>query len=362
MMDKENVPAIRRIWLITIIGFAVLAGLYTGGWFYLGNQLQNSIDAWIEQQKHAGVQVRFKEQNRSGFPLQINLSFDQPVIISDKKPSGYVWQGQRAVVTMKLWQLRNIHMDLSGPQKIKIINNTNTMMWRGHAKILSAVIHLKSATQAAVTLNLEGIEMKTDATNKTKNALNMRLKRGSVYLMQNKKPTEKSPSLSIAADIADLQMPKSLPMILSHNFSKLNFSASVLGVLPRKVNPRSLLAWRDAGGTVEIDRVELKHGPLELQADGTIALDQNLQPVGAFSAKIFGFFDVIKVLRDRNLIQSNIALTANLVLGVLSKRQGPENKPRLDVSVSIQDRKLYVGPLAIAKMPFIHWDQIKISP
>ena len=363
MTDKNSLP-LRRILVWSLGGAAAFAGLYAGGWYFLSTQLQSGIEGWIEQQKKAGVQIRYAGQQRSGFPFAVKMTFDQPVIASDQKSISFVWQGQQAIVTVKPWNIRDGHIDLSGPQKIGIVNGNKTATWRGHARVLSADINFKSSDQIKLAMNFKQIDMKAEGTKKAESPQRVQLERGRVVVIQHRqaKSTQLTPSLSFAADLSELQIPKSLPMLLGHQFSKIAMKVDVLGPMPRTIQSRPLLTWRDAGGTIEVEHFEIDHGPLNLKTKGTMAVDENLQPVGAFSSQIYGFFDVISVLQKRKLIKSNIALTARLFLGVLAKRQGPGQRPRLDVALSVQNQKLFIGPLAIAKLPFIDWNKAHETP
>jgi hypothetical protein len=67
---------------------------------------------------------------------------------------------------------------------------------------------------------------------------------------------------------------------------------------------------------------------------------------------------VITALRERGLIEPNIATTAAIVLGALATRPTPGDRPRLDIALSVQNRKLYAGPVALVKLPFIRWETI----
>ena len=349
----------RQILKWVLVGLTIVAGLYTGGWFFLSAQLSSGIDTWLAQQKKAGLEIRYASQQRSGFPFAIKITVDQPVIASDRKPTSFVWQGQQAIITVKPWNIRDGHIDLSGPQKIGIVKDKKTTTWQGHARVLSADMNYKSTDHIQLALNFGQIDMKAEGAKTGTESQRVQLNRGRVVVIQQHhvKTTEKTPSLIFAGDVTGLHVPKSLPMILGYQFVKIAVKASVFGPLPRKIQSLPLTAWRDAGGTVEVDHFEVDHGPLNLKTKGTVALDENLQPVGAFSSQIYGFSEVISILQKRNFIKSNVALTARLVLGIMAKRQGTDKRPRLDVALSAQNQKLFIGPLAIAKLPPINWDR-----
>jgi hypothetical protein len=284
-MDIESTPEKSQAIKWLLVAMAVLAALYSGGWFFLSYHLHANIEVWIEQQKQNGTQIQFSAMNRSGFPLAVNVQLIQPNITANRKQATYIWRGEQAVVTMVPWQLRNIHVDLSGPQFVLINKNSVSTVWKGMAKTLSADMRLMSTKKKVVALNIENIIMNSGSTQSNQKSQTVKLHRGQLVLTQSRpqKPSEKTPTLSLAADLNEFEVPKSLPMPLGHRFSKLTLRASVLGPLPKRINARSLLAWRDAGGTIEVERLRMEHGPLQLYSNGAVAVDENLQPVGAFT-------------------------------------------------------------------------------
>jgi len=352
----------RAVALWSLGGLGALAVIYIGLWFFLSHQLYSSVQGWIEQQRKSGMQVRYTDSRRGGFPFAVTAIFDQPMIISDRQPVSFAWHGPQAAVSLKPWQPWHVHIALGGAQQIAITKQGKTVTWQGQAETLSADVRLGFSSRTHLTMNFAKIDMRTTTggVKKSKALQQLQLEQGRIGInrFRQKNMTEKTPSLIVSADITGLHVPKSLPLILGHDFSKIALEAQVLGSLPRSLEACPLLAWRDAGGTIEIERAEIIHGPLNLKANGTVALDSNLQPVGAFSTQIQGFFDIITVLRDRGMIKPRVALTARFVLGALSKRPPEGGRPRLDVALSIQNQKVFVGPLAIMKLPSIRWETV----
>src|SRR5690606_27322908 len=84
--------------------------------------------------------------------------------------------------------------------------------------------------------------------------------------------------------------------------ARLTGAANIIGTLADPTNTEGLSVWRDAGGIVEFTLNQAKYGPLTVEATGTAALDDSLQPITAGTAKVEGLFPAIDALRDRDLI------------------------------------------------------------
>jgi hypothetical protein len=167
-----------------------------------------------------------------------------------------------------------------------------------------------------------------------------------------------APSAAFRIDAGDVAVPAFLGLPLGDRVGTLGLSGEVLGRLPSGPAAEALARWRDAGGTVEVERLEVDHGPLSLNASGTVALDAALQPVGAFTARIRGFVETVELLRKKGVVRGRDAVTAQLILGALAKKPDDGGPAILSLPLSVQDRRLYVGPVAITRIPPVRWDRV----
>jgi hypothetical protein len=142
---------------------------------------------------------------------------------------------------------------------------------------------------------------------------------------------------------------------LGKEITRAALKASLLGDLPRAPVPaQSLALWRDDGGTVDLKRLDLAYGPLTVRGEGTAALNRALQPMGAFTARIEGFNETVEALQKRGLLRDSDAASAKFLLGALALRK-PTQPPSIDVAVTIQERRLFVGPVALLTLPEVRW-------
>ena len=95
---------------------------------------------------------------------------------------------------------------------------------------------------------------------------------------------------------------------------ELAFGVTVKGAVPDGPLVQAIAAWRDAGGTIELDHLQLNWGGLGVTANGTIALDQDLQPIGAFSGGIEGFGAILSALVEAGRLSTEQAALAQIAL------------------------------------------------
>jgi hypothetical protein len=142
---------------------------------------------------------------------------------------------------------------------------------------------------------------------------------------------------------------------LGGDLTRAALTAKLIGTLEAGPWPEALDRWRDAGGTIEVTRLQLLYGPLTLTADGTLALDKAEQPIGAFNARIVGASRTVDALRQRGLIEDMNSVAAKVMLGLMARKPLDGGEPVVAIPLTLQDRTLHAGPIALAVIPEIRW-------
>jgi hypothetical protein len=172
----------------------------------------------------------------------------------------------------------------------------------------------------------------------------------------------KSPNLSFKINVQDLSFPAHFKLPMGSRVSDILINGAVMGGIEPGSLRLSLSTWRDAGGTLEIPKFSMRYGPLSLlQSDGTVALDGNLQPVGAFTAKVIGFLELVDALRVAGWVRSKDSLTAKLVTSAFFRKDENGGPPTLNLAVTIQNGKIFTSQAKLVDMPHINWGS-KVAP
>jgi hypothetical protein len=136
-----------------------------------------------------------------------------------------------------------------------------------------------------------------------------------------------------------------------------NFNARLIGNIENGQLVKSLENWRDRGGTIELEKLKIEHGPLKIQTEGTLALDGKLQPIGALTAQLKGFYETIDALKKLGVVKARNAITAKMFMGVLSRTPAGGGPPVLNIAITAQNQNLYVGPVRLLQLPEVNWHQ-----
>jgi len=119
--------------------------------------------------------------------------------------------------------------------------------------------------------------------------------------------------------------------------------------------PTALTVWSNEGGHVELTQFNANwEAKTTVSGDGTVALDQRLQPVGAFSAVVRGYNEAVDAAVARGLMTPQEGTGVKLWLAARAEKD--EQGLKVKLPLTIQDGFVSMGPLKLAQVPRIAWD------
>ncbi len=160
--------------------------------------------------------------------------------------------------------------------------------------------------------------------------------------------------LSGSFTLDGVALPVTVPP-LGDTVERLATTLAIKGTIPGGPRRQALAAWRDDGGTLELQSFALVWGKLTLDAKGTVALDAALQPLGALTATIRGYSEIIDALVATGDLKAGDAALVNVGLGLLAK-PAPDGQYQLDAPLTLQNGQAYLGPVRLARMPSFVWE------
>jgi hypothetical protein len=161
-------------------------------------------------------------------------------------------------------------------------------------------------------------------------------------------------ALGVALGVRELTLPE-VPAPFGNPLDEIALGATVMGAIPAGKPRQAAAAWRDAGGTIELDHFAARWGTLVISGAGTLALDPDLQPIGGFSAAIEGYEELMAALVAAGRMRPGDARLARLALTMLAKA-GPDGRPAISSSFTIQNGEMFLGPAKLGKAPRIAWE------
>ena len=341
-----------RIGLIALVVAAGLAVLWVVAWFTVASNMRAQTLAWVEARRAEGFTVRYGKFELGGFPIMLRATIEGPGLGRSDTRAPWDWQGERLVMQARPWTPWRLRLALDGAQTVRLAGGAGPSTYSGTVAELTLDLVLGDGGPESGRLSVAGLDLST-----AKGTPAIAVERAELTARRGfPDPKDyRAPSLDVELTARGLGLPEGLDLPLGRVIGALRLKASLRGTVPAGPWQAALAKWRDDGGTVEVARLGLAYGPLDVRANGTMALDGDMQPIGAFTAKVQGFFPLIDALREKGLVRGRDAVTAKVVLGVLAKRPADGGPPTLNLPLTVQGRKVYAGPLALAEVPAIHW-------
>jgi hypothetical protein len=327
--------------LVLLVSFVLFLAVVALALYWRASaaRLSEFIASWATYQQAQGYEVSYQEPEIGGFPFALTARLGDPAVAS---PQGWHWRGPEISGRAVLWDPFTIELELSGRHLVVPRGaETPTEVTLVQA---SARVHLRKDGQVdRATAESAAIDVRKSA---------WRL--GPLRPARGETPQE----LLLAGELEDLVLPEDRAGPLGPQLRRLAVEALLIGQIPDQVPGQTLVAdqrhfleqWREGGGMLKLERVELSWGPLALEGDGALSLDRQLRPLGAFTATTKGLMETLDVLTAKGVLEPGKALPAKVGLLALGARKDEQGNSVIVLPITLQDGLLYLGPKPLLQL------------
>jgi hypothetical protein len=336
-------PRMRRLaWGIGGLA-VVLAAAYTGYWFYLSGVIRDQMTPWVEARRAQGVDIKWQAVHVGGYPLAIRLSFDK-FDAAAAKPVPYEMSASRISFWSAPWDLRQWHFSAPDGAHVALLLSLAGF----DAKTLAGTVSVPLQPGGTADIEADGLDGSGAAQGLGVDAVH-------VALQEPATPpkNDHDPALTVSFDIKGIRL-RAAPAPFGTTIQDLSATATVDGTIAPAPLPQMLNAWTKAGGAINLQSVHLAWDKLDIDANGTLALDDDLQPLAALTATVTGQNEIIDAAVRSGAMPEGDAGLARTILNMIAQ-QGNDGRKQIQLPISAQNRRLYLGPVAIAKIPTIEW-------
>lgn len=332
---------LRRVLVLFAAALVVAGAGYTAYWFHAAGLLRKSLEHWAEQRRAAGWVAEWERLDAIGYPLHLRLVVERPRLTA---PQGFGWTTGRVTASAQPLNLTRLRLVAEG---------AHDLAWPGGAGRLEA-------RRVRADLNLMLAGGLDDATLFVEGASFSGLGPEPVTAdgvvlswdpLAVAKPNHTTPTVRFSATAHGIALPALPGLPLDRAIGLAELTGRIKGVLPPAPPAEALARWSAEGGTIEVDHVSLEWPPMELEAQGTLALAPDGRPQGALTARVRGFAPLMDRLVQAGTIPADTASAAKMVLMLMS-RTDSKGRSAVPVPVNIQDGSLFLGPARIAPIPF----------
>ena len=162
------------------------------------------------------------------------------------------------------------------------------------------------------------------------------------------------PPGAIEATLTGIRLPNGAGGQVQPPIDRLAWQARLSQPVPPGAVPAERArAWRNAGGRLELSRVSLRWGPLDATGQGTVTLDDQLQPRAEASIEATGLPATLDALARSGAIAPTAASAAKAVLAILA---APAPGAPVRVPVQLADGILTVARFPLVRFPPLAWE------
>lgn len=335
-------PRFAKIVLLFLLLLPLL-GL-PSAWFLSGTVLRHSFDAWVQDRRDAGYTLRYAEPELAGFPFGLDVRIPDPGVES---PEGWHWRGPALTGGATLWDPLSLTLRAPGRHRVE---------WGPRNGRLALQLDAAGASGRA-ELAFDGRLRQADAALTDVAAEGplpgpLHIERLDLVYRDTAVPDDADAAApgELLMTALGVDLPPGLELPLGPRVELFLVEGRVEGPLPAEASRQSLALWRDAGGLLDIHRLKLRWGPLQLEAEGRLALDRELRPTGELTSNLRGGSDLVEHLAARKMIAERAAGALKLAIFALSRNAGDGGPPVVELPVSLKDGLLYLGPVALFRL------------
>ena len=329
---------------VAMVAFACLFALgVVGYWFWASQTLAAGIERWREQQVERGYDIAYDGPRITGFPFSLSVLFEQPRVTS---PQGLAWQGPPISGEAKLWDPFTIALHFPGVHRLRLAGGgdgreADIAAEGAEGEVVLAIDgQVDSATVDLAALQVNGPGLEPVSLERLTASL------GPLRASESGGLEE----LDLVGEALNLKLPEGRGSPLGDSLARLSFDATVVGGIPRGKPATALPQWRDAGGLVSFRRLIALWGPLDLQAEGQVKLDQALRPAGLFETRMKGAEEIIDRLHKDGKIEPGAALAARLAVVAMGRPDAASGATVLQAPIALRDGLFFLGPVPLFRI------------
>jgi len=337
-----------RLGLAAVIGLLVLAGAYTAYWRIVAGQIEDGLVAWQQAQKAHKIDATWRASRITGFPFEFHVAVEDAALRDHAWNPAPELRLAHLAGTARPWNFHDWRVAAPDGFSAELAPAGGRPELKLSVKSAEGTVAVGSEGAAWLWVSAEEIAAEAAGA--------VPIKSADAWITLPAKPAEKDtdPSFGLALVLRQVGV-LTPPPEFTKTIDELAVGVTVKGALPSGPLAQAVAAWRDGGGTIEVDSLHLQWGELGVSANGTLALDRKLQPVAAFSSGVEGFGAILNALVAADRMTPEQASLVQIALTSLAK-PGPDGKPQITAPFTIQNGKIYLGPARLGSAPQINWE------
>lgn len=332
----------RRILLIIAAVLVFLWAAWTAYWFVMADRAGDWIALWAAPAPGKVWHATFDGSEVGGYPFSLDVRVTNPVVAWQNSSGGGVWTGPWLLASFRPWSLERFDVALPEEQTVTVDDGATLRMIALAMTEGRATVAVENNRASALSAEMTDV-VATWAQNRPPVA-------ASRVLLDVATVPDEEEAWDVFLRVHDARFPAEAPEPFEGNVPLLEVDLRLRGAVPGGPLAQRLAAWRDAGGVIDVRELKLDWPPLDVTGEGTITIDREMKPLGAFTAEVVGYRELLDALEAMGRLTRNQALVAAAAMDALAATD-EDGKKRLSVPISMQNGKAFAGPILIGDLP-----------
>jgi hypothetical protein len=343
----------RRKYRVIIVAIPLLLlSAEVAYWRIAAEQLRAGYRDWVAEQTAQGWEIGSGPLSIGGWPRaatvtvpNLTLRHAGPTIPGDVNVAS-----AGVALSVSLLDPGNLRLSLMGPMHVRAGELPDVIVTGDET---SVQVPLQQTDSLSVALRASGLRLEaaTGAWHVTVGLLN-----GNAVIAAEPPADQAQPAASFSMSSEAIALPAGIKWPLGSNISSLSMDGRMNGKLP---NTRDITgwaeAWRDGGGSLEITHLTMGWGPLGLTSSATLALDDQLQPMGSGNGRIVGYAETLDRLAASGVLTKSAATAAKAVLSLMAGTSDADEPSSVEVPLTLQYRTLSIRQIPLVRLPEVDW-------
>ena len=342
----------RRFWVMIVAVPVLLLAAEAVYWRIATQQLRSGYQAWVAEQVADGWGVESGPLSMGGWPgsavvtvPNLSLRHAGPTIPGDVNLAS-----SGVGLSVSLLDPSTLGLALNGPVHVRVAGLPDVIV---SGERTEASVPLRGTSPQSGTLHVRRLRLDpaSGAWRLTVGLLNARAE-----MVTAAAGAQTQPAAQFAVSSEAIALPAVVKWPLGSNISSLSAEGTMHGPLPgRQDITRWAEAWRHGGGSLEISHLAMGWGPLGLTSSATLALDDQLQPMGSGNGRIVGYAETLDKLAAAGMLTKSAATAVKAVLSLMAATRDTDEPSSVDVPLTLQYRTLSMRQVPLLRLPEVDW-------
>ncbi|HTZ37050.1 MAG TPA: DUF2125 domain-containing protein, partial [Stellaceae bacterium] len=248
----------RRATVLGLLGAVLVVGIgaYTAFWWVAAQKIEEAATAWRESARAQKIDASWQTMRVAGYPFSLRLELGDVVVKDAATTPPAEFGAPLLSASVSPWNFHRLWF--AAPDGLNAAAGPEALAF---AKLSAA----RGSGAAAFTADGTAAIWLTLYQAKAEAGLAVGARAVNAWAIVPASPpaSHQDPGFGLAADIRDLTLPAA-PAGFKPAIDDLGFGLTMMGAFPPGPLRQAAAAWRDAGGTVELDHLLLRWGDMEI--------------------------------------------------------------------------------------------------